>query len=172
MSFKSDQKFFDLYSLTIGILVLITVGIYILASNMSEQTQRVYTLEGNEYQEQIAQRLAPIGQVYMPGEAEAAAALMVAEAQPAEPAAAALTGPQVYNEACITCHGAGIGGAPLLSDSANWAPRIDQGMDVLRQHAIDGYSGSAGFMPPKGGRLDLSDQEIYDAIDFMLGEVP
>ena len=60
----------------------------------------------------------------------------------------------------------------MLTDAAAWAPRIAQGLDTLRQHAIEGYSGTMGYMPPKGGRLDLSDEEIYASIDYMLGEVP
>ena len=172
MSFKRDQKFFDLYSLTIGALALIMLAIFVLALNMSSLTQGIYTAQTEEYQARVAERLQPFGQVYLPGEEQAAERPQVAAAPTVEPAATTLTGPQVYNEACIACHGAGIGGAPTLADAANWAPRIEQGLDVLRQHAIEGFTGSAGYMPPKGARLDLSDQEIYDAVDYMLEEVP
>ena len=110
--------------------------------------------------------------MYLPGEEQAAAAPQVAEVPASEPVATTLSGPQVYNEACIACHASGIGGAPMLTDGENWAPRIAQGMDLLRTHAIEGYTGNAGYMPPKGGRLDLSDDEIYAAIDYMLSEVP
>lgn len=172
MSFKRDQKFFDLYSLTIGVLALIMLAIFVLAMNMSSLTQGLYTSETEEYQAQVAERLRPFGTVYLPGEEQNAAAPQVAAAPAAEPAETTLTGPQVYNEACIACHGAGIAGAPTLTDSENWAPRIAQGIDVLRQHAVEGYTGSAGYMPPKGARMDLSDQEVYDAVDYMVGEVP
>ncbi len=95
---------------------------------------------------------------------------VVASAEPVAPVATLLTGPQVYNEACIACHGSGIGGAPMISDAAAWAPRIAQGISVLRERAISGYQGSAGFMPPKGARVDLSDHEINDAVDYMVAE--
>ena len=172
MSFKRDQKFFDLYSLVLGVLGLLMLAIFVLAAKMSDLTQGVYTADSEEYQMEVAKRLQPFGQVYLPGEEQQLAAPQVAEAAPAEPVETSLTGPQVYNEACIACHGAGIAGAPMLTDSANWAPRIAQGLDTLRVHAIEGYTGSAGYMPPKGARLDLSDQEVYDAIDYMLSEVP
>ena len=172
MSFKRDQKFFDLYSLVIGILALFGLAIFVLAKYMSGLTQGIYTADTEEYQQRVAERLAPIGQVYLPGEEQAAAAPQVAEAPAVDPVETSLSGPQVYNAACIACHGAGIGGAPTLADSANWAPRIDQGMDTLRLHAVEGYTGAAGYMPPKGGRLDLSDDEIYAAIDYMLEQVP
>ena len=172
LSFKRDQKFFDMYSVVIGALVLIMVAIFVLAMKMSDLTQGLYTAETAEYQAAVAERLRPFGQVYLPGEEQQAAAPQVAAAPSAEPVATSLSGPQVYNEACIACHGSGIGGAPTLTDSANWQPRIAQGLETLRVHAIDGFTGQAGYMPPKGARLDLSDQEVYDAIDYMLAEIP
>ena len=50
------------------------------------------------------------------------------------------------------------------------APRIAQGMNTLNDHAINGYTGSAGVMIAKGGRLDLSDGEIAGAVDYMVEE--
>ena len=87
-----------------------------------------------------------------------------------EPVAAAepLSGPEVYDKACQTCHGPGIAGSPIYGDVAEWAPRIEQGLDVLRRHAVEGYVGDAGVMPAKGGFMDLSDQEVYDAVDYMI----
>ena len=82
-----------------------------------------------------------------------------------------MTGPQVYNAACSACHGAGIGGAPVLGDPAQWVERLAQGEDMLKQHALQGFSGSTGFMPPKGGRVDLSDAEVTDAVEFMLSKL-
>lgn len=172
MSFKRDQKFFDLYSLTIGALALMMVAIFVLAMKMSDVTQGIYTAETEEYQAAVAGRLAPFGQVYLPGEEQAAAAPQVAEIEAPEPVETSLSGPQVYNEACNICHGAGVGGAPTLADSATWEPRIAQGLDILQQHAVEGYTGSAGYMPPKGARADLSDQEVYDAVDYMLSQIP
>ena len=58
----------------------------------------------------------------------------------------------------------------MLGDAAQWVERIAQGQDTLKQHAIEGFTGSAGYMPPKGGRLDLSDAEIESAVEFMVGE--
>jgi S-disulfanyl-L-cysteine oxidoreductase SoxD len=81
-----------------------------------------------------------------------------------------MTGPQVYNSACIACHAAGVAGAPVVGDAGQWADRIAQGMETLARHAIEGYTGSAGYMPPKGGRLDLSDEEVTSAVEYMVGE--
>jgi cytochrome c5 len=79
-----------------------------------------------------------------------------------------MTAEQVYNTACAACHEAGIAGAPKMGDAAAWAPRIEQGMDTLATHAIKGFQGSAGYMPPKGGRPDLSDDAVRAAVQHMV----
>jgi cytochrome c5 len=165
-----DQKFFDMYSLVIGALAIAALGIFVLAMKISDNTQGVYTRESAEYQGAVAARIRPFGEVYMPGEEDAAAAPLAETVAEPEPVAAALSGPQVYNSACLACHGAGIGGAPVLGDAEAWAPRIAQGMDVLKEHAIKGYQGSAGYMPAKGGRTDLSDEEVANAVEYMAAE--
>lgn len=171
MSWKRDQKFFDLYSLTIGALALVLLAIFVLAMRMSARTQAVFTAQTEEYQAAVAARLEPLGDVYMPGEETTAAERpQVAASAPPQPVETTLTGPQVYNEACVVCHGNGVGGAPMLSDAASWESRVGQGADVLYDHAINGYQGEAGYMPAKGARMDLSDQEVRDAVDYMVSE--
>lgn len=86
-----------------------------------------------------------------------------------EAAPALMTGAQVYNAVCIACHAApGLGGAPALGDGEAWAARIAQGAETLNEHALNGYSGETGLMPRKGGRLDLSDEEVIRAVEFMV----
>ncbi len=166
-----DQKFFDMYSLVIGILAAFALAILVLAMKMSDLTQGVYVRDAAEYQAAVAERIRPFGQVYLPGEEHEAAAPTVATAPEPEPVATVMTGPQVYNAACNACHGNGVGGAPIIGDVAEWAPRIAQGMDVLNDHAINGFDGDAATpMLAKGGRVDLSDQEVIDAVIYMVNE--
>ena len=165
-----DQKFFDMYSLVIGVLAVIALVIFVVAAKMTDLTQAVYTRDAAEYQAAVQERIRPVGQVYLPGEEHAAEAPTVETRAEPEPVATAMSGPQVYNTACLACHGAGIAGAPVLGDASQWADRIAQGGDVLKQHAVQGYSGSAGYMPPKGGRMDLSDAEVEAAVDYMVSE--
>jgi cytochrome c5 len=166
---KRDQSFFDQYSIVIGVLAAVAVAINIVSAKISDLTQGVYTRDAGEYQAAVAERIRPLGQVYLPGEEHAAEAPTVETVADVAPVATTLSGPQVYNAACLACHGSGIGGAPVLGDADAWAPRIAQGDDVLKSHAINGFT-NVGFMPPKGGRVDLSDQEIYDAVDYMVSE--
>lgn len=159
-----------MYSLVIGVLAAISLAIFVLAMKISASTQEVYKKETAEYRAAVAERIRPVGQVYLPGEAVTAAAPVVETVEKPEPVAVAMSGPQVYNSACLACHGAGVAGAPVLGDAAQWAPRIAQGMEVLTKHAIEGYSGEQGYMPPKGGRMDLSDEEVAAAVEYMAAE--
>ena len=165
-----DQKFFDMYSLVIGALALAALAIFVLAMKMSDLTQGVYTRDSAEYQDELVARIRPVGQVYRDGEEHESSAPTVETAPEPEPVATAMSGAQVYNSACLACHGAGIGGAPVIGDTADWASRIAQGAATLKQHALQGYSGGSGYMPPKGGRMDLSDAEIGTAVEYMISE--
>jgi len=169
---SQDQRFFDIFILVIGILVAITFVLFLLARYVGGQTQEAWALIEDNYQEEVRDRIAPIGTVAiegqeLPGTGESAAP---DELPTADPVAVAMTGPQVYNAACLACHGAGIGGAPKTGDIDAWAPRIAQGEDTLTEHVINGYQGQAGYMPAKGGRVDLSDDEILAAMYYMLEE--
>jgi len=93
---------------------------------------------------------------------------LAASGEPAE----LMTGEQVYNNVCIACHTPpGVGGAPALGDGEAWAARIAQGMDTLIDHALHGFTGSTGVMPMKGERVDLSDEEIIGAVQYMVKQV-
>lgn len=77
-------------------------------------------------------------------------------------------GAEVWGKNCVVCHGTGNFGAPKITGSRFWAPRIAQGIDVLFDHAINGFvSPSGGNMPARGGR-DLSDEQVKAAVRFMI----
>ena len=164
-----DQKFFDMYFLVIGGLVIFALVIFVLAMAIADRTQGVFTRESAEYRAVVEERIRPVGQVYLPGEEQLAAAPTVTTLPEPEPVAAAMTGEQVYNAACNVCHGAGVGGAPITGDVDQWTARIAQGIDTLNDHAINGFDGDAPTpMLAKGGRADLSDQEVIDAVAYMV----
>ncbi len=77
-------------------------------------------------------------------------------------------GKSVYEKSCALCHAAGVAGAPKLDDKSDWSPRIAQGKDTLYKHAIEGFTGKKGVMPPRGGAASLSDEEVKAAVDFMV----
>lgn len=118
-----------------------------------------------------------------PADAAATAAAPAAPVPAAMPAAATAAAPadapaiasadagkKAYDSACIACHGAGIAGAPKFGDKAAWTGRLGQGANVMYEHAIKGFQGKTGFMPPKGGST-LPDAEVKAAVDYMVAAV-
>jgi len=89
---------------------------------------------------------------------------MAATAQAADLA----KGKATYNMACAACHGTGVAGSPKVGDKAAWKARIAQGMQKMVDNANKGFQGKKGFMPAKGGRADLSDAVVADAVAYMV----
>ncbi|HAV12037.1 MAG TPA: cytochrome c5 family protein [Opitutae bacterium] len=80
-----------------------------------------------------------------------------------------IKGREIWVRTCAQCHIRGLGGAPIIADKADWAPRILQGKEVLYDHAINGFVGpQLNEMPAKGGFLDLTDEEVKLAVDFVV----
>ncbi len=102
-----------------------------------------------------------------PAAAPVAASPAPVAAAPAAGTAPNDTGKKLYETVCVACHGAGIAGAPKFADKAAWAPRIAQGLDTLYSHALNGYQGKAGMMPPKGGSA-APDDDVKAAVRFMV----
>ncbi|MCS3457527.1 cytochrome c5 [Aeromonas sp. BIGb0405] len=115
----------------------------------------------------IAERIKPVGDVYTAKDLEGIA--------PAATASTASSGPRdgetVYKGACFACHDTGAAGAPKRGDKAAWEPRVAQGFDTLRKHAIEGFTGTHGVMPPRGTCASCSDEEIENAIHFMTDKI-
>ena len=166
LSEKHDRTFFDTFMLVLGILFAVTLVLLGLARVISGRSVEAHLQEDPVYQRELLARIEPVARVAVAGQDNSA--LEPPTPAPAAAAAAALGGEDVYNQACVACHGAGVAGAPKLADKAAWGPRIAQGADTLHQHAIAGFQGKAGFMPPKGGRTDLSDQSVINAVDYMV----
>ncbi len=162
----------DLFTVVIAALIGVTFAIFLIAQFIAGDAQHDIRANTAEYQQEVLDRIKPVGTVAVVGAENATSA--PEESAPvvatAEPAAAPLSGQQVYNVACFACHGSGIGGAPKIGDNAAWATRIAQGQAILNERAIAGYQGEAGYMPPKGGRVDLSDEEVLAAMAYMLEE--
>jgi len=101
--------------------------------------------------------------------APTAAAAVSGPAAPAVAAAApaADAGKKLFETVCTACHTPGVAGAPKFGDKAAWAPRIKQGVATLYDHALKGFQGKAGMMPPKGGS-SAADADVKAAVDYMV----
>jgi cytochrome c len=80
-------------------------------------------------------------------------------------------GQSVYDQYCTICHKVGVGGAPILGDHEVWQGRIDNGIEALVRNAINGISSDTGVMPAKGGFRQLADEEIEQAVLYMVDRV-
>ena len=109
--------------------------------------------------EEIATRIAPVGQVGIAGEeCEVATATAVAANDGPR------SGEAVYNQFCTACHAIGVANAPKFGNAGDWAPRIEKGFDTMLSHAINGLNA----MPPRGTCANCSDEEIENAITYMV----
>ncbi len=77
-------------------------------------------------------------------------------------------GKSTFGKVCAMCHAIGAAGAPKPGDKADWGPRIAQGMPMLEKHAIEGFTGAKGVMPPRGASTTLTDDEIKAAVAYMV----
>ena len=87
---------------------------------------------------------------------------------PADPVLA--LGHATFGETCQNCHGGNKAtGAPKVTSTKAWSPRFDKGMDVLIDHALNGFIGPKYTqMPARGANPNLTDEEVAAAALFMV----
>lgn len=141
--------------------LVIPVAIALLGSQLLSGSKHIDRTEPKRLAEQ---RIKPVGELVKfdgaPPPAAAAASVIAVVAK-------AKSGEEVYNGACVACHGAGIAGAPKTGDKSLWSARVAQGVNVLYEHAIKGYKG----MPAKGGQAGLSDDEVRAGVDYQIAKL-
>lgn len=166
-----DLEFLKHFSMVIGFLVLVTLGLivgaYFLHQSIPQEVSPTAAAK-------TAARIAPTGAVY----AGATGAAAQAAAQAAALAAASsqqayggtLDGAVIYQNLCGACHTNGVGGAPTLT-AGGMGARASKGAELLHKHAIEGFQGEAGIMPARGGNPGLTDEQVIASVDWMLGNV-
>jgi cytochrome c5 len=168
---KQDTHFFNVFSMVIGLLIAIAVGIFALARIVASHTQDLQVLTEPDYAKNVDTRLRPLTHEAIAGKDNSALAIKVegsAAAGSAALAAMPKNGTEMFEQTCSVCHGQGIAGAPKSGDKAAWGPRIAEGKATLYEHALKGFQGKTGVMPPKGGRMDVPDELIKEAVDHMV----
>jgi cytochrome c5 len=89
---------------------------------------------------------------------------MASDSDASESVAAGRTGEAVYNLGCAACHTAGLAGAPMFANQAQWEGRLEKGLETLTNNAYNGYNA----MPAKGLCMDCSLEEIERSVQYML----
>ncbi|MDJ0739930.1 MAG: c-type cytochrome [Gammaproteobacteria bacterium] len=69
----------------------------------------------------------------------------------------------VFGDKCMRCHESGRKGAPVVGDVDDWRQRLEQPLDTLIRHAIEGH----GDMPARGDQ-DITDQDVAAAVAFVV----
>lgn len=150
---------FALFSaaLTVLTIILILIGRYVHYQAVGDQSSQVdrSTIQSN---------IQPVAVVNTdPNATSAVPESTVVEA----PFGGSVDGQVIYDNVCMACHTTGAGGAPKLVH-AEWDIRMEQGKETLYKHAIEGYTGDSGLMPAKGGRSDLTDEQVKASVDYMI----
>jgi len=159
---QTDKTFIKNFSLVVIALILFTATIIYLAKSVGFK-------ESDDIPSRAAitaERIKPVADVYTGEDGEAAIQEPATEAAPAVTAAAfdgSLDAEMLYGAVCAACHTAAVLGAPQPG-SAEMAKRAEAGMDAMMQNALNGLNS----MPARGGRPDLSDEQVQAVIEFML----
>jgi cytochrome c5 len=159
---QTDKVFIKNVSIVIALLIAFTFTIAFLARDVGNKEpedtnpSRAATME---------ERIKPVADVYT-GEAGAAAIQEAAASSGSEKKVAfdgSLDGEMLYGNVCSACHATGAAGAPMLGSEA-MTERTQKGLDTLVLNAINGLNA----MPARGGRPDLSDEQIRVIVEYMI----
>jgi cytochrome c5 len=164
MDKTEDARFLRKFSSIIVFFIVLTGALIILAFSMTEQSDEVRPSQAML----IEERISPVSAVRVGEEGAAALAQAEAEEIAAAPAMAEaagdIDGAAVYGGLCMSCHDAGVAGAPMKG-SDMMAQRLEEkGLEMLVSNAINGI----GIMPARGGNPALTDDEIRAAVEYML----
>ena len=159
-----DRVFIKRFAGIVAGLVIVTVLIIVI----SVATDRSEPGANPSREILAAERVAPVGAVRTElVEPQATPVATIQESTPQQPAKAdaGIDGSVVFSNSCGACHLTGAADAPIPG-STPWAQRVVNGVESLTANAIAGI----GMMPPKGGRFDLSDDEIRAAVEYMIAQ--
>ncbi len=160
----TDRQFAKSFFKMIFFLVLLTITLIAAGIVIGGSIADKLRAQSEEYtQRVIAQRTQPVGTLNV-GAMEPS----VEPTTPVQVASSGDVGKSVYDKACFICHTTGVTGAPKPGDADNWASRTAKGLDTLYSNAIKGFQGETGIMPPKGGNLLLSNEDVMAAVDYLV----
>ena len=79
----------------------------------------------------------------------------------------------LWLQTCRACHLTGVGGAPAVTNRAEWDMRLPKGGDALYQSVLNGIRGEDGKyrMPPRGGNDRLTDAQVRLALEYKIASI-
>lgn len=174
MTLHDDRTFVRHFSWVIVGLVAITI-FFIFISFLIVGETGVDGHSGYSYVKYMQAHAAPAsstgGAAMAPKSGHQAAAAGSAGGKAVAANGAKPNGAAVWRAHCSACHATGVAGAPKIGDKKEWAPILAKtDKATLYKHAINGFHGNRGYMPPKGGASSLTDAEVRAAVDYMVGK--
>lgn len=166
MEEQTDKTVIKNMGIVLAILVAFTISIFFIAKDIGFKEDRGSSPGSITLTEE---RIKPVADVYTaedgPAPIKEATEVAVAEAAPVQAAAfdGSLDGEMIYNTVCAACHATGVAAAPKPG-SPEMAQRAEKGLEALMQTALNGLNA----MPARGGRPDLSDEQVQAVVEFMI----
>ena len=165
----TDRQFAKSFFKMIFFLALLTITLIVAGIVIGGSIDDKLRAQSEEFTQRIiAQRTQPVGTLNVGAMEPSVEPTSVEPTTPVQVASSGDVGKSVYDKACFICHTTGVTGAPKPGDADNWGPRIAKGLDTLYSNAIKGYQGETGIMPPKGGNLLLSNEDVMAAVDYLV----
>jgi cytochrome c5 len=158
----TDAEFYKVFAIVSVIIIGLAIFIAILSNVFAGYASSASENYKVQIQSDTNQRIAPSGKINLASNPSIKQEVMVASVSETK----ILTGEEVYNTVCMSCHTSGAAGAPVIGNNSQWSDRLAKGKDALYASAINGI----GIMPAKGGVSSLSDNEIKSAVDYILSE--
>ena len=158
----TDAEFYKVFAIVSVIIIGLAIFIAILSNVFAGYASSASENYKVQIQSDTNQRIAPSGKINLASNPSIKQEVMVASVATTK----LLTGEEVYNTVCMSCHTSGAAGAPVIGNNSQWSDRLAKGKDALYASAINGI----GIMPAKGGVSSLSDNEIKSAVDYILSE--
>jgi cytochrome c5 len=158
---NTDREFYKIFSIVMIFIIVLTILIAILSNVFASYSLHPSEQYKKEIQKRTDQRTKPVANINL-----ASNPTIKQETPIITASSSKLSGEEVYNVVCMSCHTSGVAGAPVIGKSDQWAERIAQGKQSLYSNAINGI----GVMPAKGGASNLSDDNIKAAVDYIISE--
>ena len=158
----TDAEFYKVFTIVSVIIIVLAIFIAVIANVFAGYASSASENYKVEIQKNTNQRIVPSGKINLASNPTIKQEVVIASVSESK----TLSGVDVYNTVCMSCHTSGAAGAPVIGNKNQWSDRMAKGKDTLYANAINGI----GIMPAKGGVSSLSDNEVKLAVDYILSE--
>ena len=158
----TDADFWKTFAIISIIIIVLAIFIAIISNVFASYSSSGDDNYKTELQSLTNDRTKPSGKINLQSNPS-----IEPKSKPIVTASKKLSGKEVYDAACMSCHASGAAGAPMIGNKDQWSDRLSKGKEVLYSSAVNGI----GVMPAKGGIATLSNDEVKSAVDYLISEL-